>query len=322
MPRNGSGVYSKLAGTTAVPNTTIESAKYNSTIDDIAADLNLARPIVAGGTGATSVSAAQANLSVDNKVVYASKSGNYTVLDTDNNAVHRYTAAATVTLTAAATLGANWHYTVVADGGAVTIDPNGSETINGAATLTVPNGSSAKIICDGSNFFAVYKPSVWEPVGIGKYTLSAVSSLSITDLGAYTSMRITGYITPSATASIVMRTSTNNGVSYDSGASDYLLQSVYGAGTTPTAQQAAVAAMSLTAVPVTSANVLSVVITGFNQTRPTASVATNFTAIPTGATSEVVSSQRNANTACNAFQILLGAAGTMSGVINIEGIRG
>lgn len=55
MPRNGSGVMSKVAGTTATPNSVIESAKYNATIDDIIADLNAARPIVAGGTGATSV---------------------------------------------------------------------------------------------------------------------------------------------------------------------------------------------------------------------------------------------------------------------------
>lgn len=62
MPRNGSGVYSKPAGTTAVPNSTIESSKYNSVIDDIAADLNLARPIVAGGTGATTATAARTAL--------------------------------------------------------------------------------------------------------------------------------------------------------------------------------------------------------------------------------------------------------------------
>lgn len=58
MPRNISGIYSKPAGTTAVPGTPIESTKYNSTIDDIAADLNMARPITAGGTGATSAPAA------------------------------------------------------------------------------------------------------------------------------------------------------------------------------------------------------------------------------------------------------------------------
>ncbi|MCZ7855998.1 hypothetical protein O9X81_05175 [Agrobacterium salinitolerans] len=53
MPRNGSGVASKPPGTTAVPNTTVESAKYNSTIDDIYALLNDPLPITAGGTGAS-----------------------------------------------------------------------------------------------------------------------------------------------------------------------------------------------------------------------------------------------------------------------------
>ncbi|PCK81232.1 hypothetical protein, partial [Rhizobium sophoriradicis] len=85
--------------------------------------------------------------------VYAAKSGDYTALATDDNAVHRFTANATLTLTAAATLGANWQYTVIADGGTVTIDPNGAETIDGAATLTVPNGYSAHLICSGSAFF-------------------------------------------------------------------------------------------------------------------------------------------------------------------------
>jgi len=158
MPRNGSGIYSKPADTTAQPNTTIESAKYNQTIDDLVADANTPRPIVAGGHGAASVAGAQTNLSVDNKVVYAVKSGNYTALATDNNAVHRYTATATVTLTAAATLAANWHYTVVANGADITIDPNASETINGFTTLVVPNGSSVTIICDGANFFTASKP--------------------------------------------------------------------------------------------------------------------------------------------------------------------
>src|SRR5690606_21848320 len=57
-------VYSKPAWTTAVSGTTIESAKFNSVIDDIATDLNTVRPIVAGGTGAASSSAARTALSV------------------------------------------------------------------------------------------------------------------------------------------------------------------------------------------------------------------------------------------------------------------
>lgn len=62
MPRNGSGVYSKPVGTTAQPNTPIESQKYNSTIDDLVADANNARPVVAGGTGSQSPSGALSNL--------------------------------------------------------------------------------------------------------------------------------------------------------------------------------------------------------------------------------------------------------------------
>jgi hypothetical protein len=65
MPRDGSGIYTTPAGTTAVPDTTIESAKYNANVADVAADLNAARPIIAGGTGATSATAARTNLQAE-----------------------------------------------------------------------------------------------------------------------------------------------------------------------------------------------------------------------------------------------------------------
>lgn len=62
MPRNGLGVFSLPAGTAAVPNTTIKSADYNSALNDLAADMNKPRPIVAGGTGASTAGAALAAL--------------------------------------------------------------------------------------------------------------------------------------------------------------------------------------------------------------------------------------------------------------------
>jgi hypothetical protein len=177
-------VYSPPAGTLATTLTPIESAKYNAFVNDLTTDANAARPISAGGTGGTSVATAQTALSVDNKVVYAAKSGNYTALGTDNNAVHRYTATATVTLTAAATLAANWHYTVIADGADVTIDPNAAETIDGAATLIVSNGSSARIVCDGSAFFAEKANTVTQP-------FATVASAGTTNIGAATSQNVT-----------------------------------------------------------------------------------------------------------------------------------
>jgi hypothetical protein len=62
MPRDGSGVYSLPAGTTASPNTTIESAKYNAFGADLVVDANAARPITAGGTGAATATDALNNL--------------------------------------------------------------------------------------------------------------------------------------------------------------------------------------------------------------------------------------------------------------------
>lgn len=64
MPRDGSGIYSKPANSTASPNTTIESAKYNTVIDDLVTDANTDRPIVAGGTGASSAADARTSLGV------------------------------------------------------------------------------------------------------------------------------------------------------------------------------------------------------------------------------------------------------------------
>jgi hypothetical protein len=62
MPRDGSGVYSAPAGTIVTSGTTIESAKYNAFVNDLVADANLAVPVLRGGTGASSASAALVNL--------------------------------------------------------------------------------------------------------------------------------------------------------------------------------------------------------------------------------------------------------------------
>ena len=62
MSRDGSGIYSAPAGTTATAGTTIESAKYNAFVSDLVTDANTARPIVAGGTAATTASGARTSL--------------------------------------------------------------------------------------------------------------------------------------------------------------------------------------------------------------------------------------------------------------------
>ena len=63
MPRDtGTGIYSTPAGTDGIPNRTISSTAYNLNVHDVESDLNTARPIIAGGTGATDAATAVKNL--------------------------------------------------------------------------------------------------------------------------------------------------------------------------------------------------------------------------------------------------------------------
>jgi len=69
MSRNGSGVYSLPAGSTAVDNTIIDPVVFNTLISDLETDANTARPVVAGGTGATTAATARTNLGIKANVL-------------------------------------------------------------------------------------------------------------------------------------------------------------------------------------------------------------------------------------------------------------
>ena len=62
MPRDGSNIYHRPPGTDGVPNYTVESARYNAFTADVEQDLNLPRPVIAGGTGANNAADAMNNL--------------------------------------------------------------------------------------------------------------------------------------------------------------------------------------------------------------------------------------------------------------------
>lgn len=87
-----------------------------------------------------------------------SKNGNYTAVVNDNMTLLEFTAVATLSLTAAATLGNGHMFLVSGNGGGVTIDPNAAELINGAATVVVPDSSMALVLCTGSAFICFQLP--------------------------------------------------------------------------------------------------------------------------------------------------------------------
>lgn len=84
-------------------------------------------------------------------------SGNLAVTEAYENFLLNCTATLTLSLLDAATAEEGFYFIVKNSGtGLVTIDPDGSETIDGAATITVRPGESATIICDGSNWLSVF----------------------------------------------------------------------------------------------------------------------------------------------------------------------
>lgn len=68
MARNGSGVYSLPVGYLATTGATATAAQHNTPLEDLETDMNTARPVVAGGTGATNASAARDNLGVTTEI--------------------------------------------------------------------------------------------------------------------------------------------------------------------------------------------------------------------------------------------------------------
>ena len=88
----------------------------------------------------------------------SNKTAAYTVVAGDLGSIINCSGATsfTVSLTAAATLGAGfnvwvWNNTTTT-AMAVTIDPNGAETIDGVTTLILRLGEGTQIICDGTNW--------------------------------------------------------------------------------------------------------------------------------------------------------------------------
>ena len=84
------------------------------------------------------------------------KSGAYTVVAGDRGKVVQCAGSFTLAISAAATLGDGFSFTVMnVSTGIITIDPNLSETIDGYSTLNLSSGASVFVYCDGVSFRTV-----------------------------------------------------------------------------------------------------------------------------------------------------------------------
>jgi len=156
---------------------------------------------------------------------YATFTGAHTILATEHGAFFLKTGtAATWSPQAAATCGDGWHVTIRVEGADLTIDPQGTETVDGATTLIVPANTTIELWCNGTAFYTNQSGAwiSWTPgvsfgaattgitydTQIGSYiregtTVTAVGQITLTSKGSATgTARITGLpFTSSATQS-------------------------------------------------------------------------------------------------------------------------
>ena len=150
----------------------------------------------------------------------------YTVQASDAGKVISCTGTFTVTLLASAT--ADTGFVTLVENvstGTITVDGNASETINGETTVTVPPDFTLLLQSDGTNWLGYYFAPKGTVVELTRGTVSSAASLDLTagTWSLYKEIRLRFYDFIPATDNTIlqMRTSSDGGSSYDSGASDY-----------------------------------------------------------------------------------------------------
>jgi hypothetical protein len=161
LARNGSGVYSLPAIYEATTGDTILATQHNTPLEDLEQDMNTVRPIVAGGTEASTEIAALDNLHI--KGTNIASAGTTNLATATGDYVH---VTGTTTITALGTADAGNFRTVVFDG-ALTLTHNGTSLIlPSAANITTAAGDVAVFRSEGSGN--------WKCVGYHRATGRAI----------------------------------------------------------------------------------------------------------------------------------------------------
>ncbi|RWK79648.1 MAG: hypothetical protein EOR51_12125 [Mesorhizobium sp.] len=177
MPRAG-GIYSAPPGTTAAPNTTIESAKYNALVADLVDDANNARPVAAGGSGSTTAVGGN-----DNFNTYSSDMLSAATVNLANATGTIVNVTGTVTITALGTVAAGAERVLIF-AGILTLTHNASSLIlpTGANITTAAGDVATMRSKGGGNWVCVgYQRANGKPLVVNVDDTFTVTS---TDAGA------------------------------------------------------------------------------------------------------------------------------------------
>lgn len=173
----------------------------------------------------------------------------------------------------------------------------------------------------------VRKNGVWAPVGgwepIGVYQITAQSSYPILNLGAFRAIRAhASLLQNTSNGNLYLQASTDNGQNYDT--TNYQSQYSFTSSGTATHGFGSAAGYSLNAIATLAGDRIAVVaeISDFNQPNASLYTARNFeiTAGPS-AEREELGGRHTTSVARNALR-LTASAGTVTGFLVLEGVRG
>ncbi len=137
----------------------------------------------------------------------------------------------TLSIPVSSSLATKWCVHIINEGtGLITIDPNGAETINGVATLSLYPGESCTVMNTSSGVFTAFGMVRQREVSI--FTINASNSTTIDftglDNSAFRSyiFRLENVVPVTDATTLWCRFSTNGGSSYAAGGSDYIYSGV------------------------------------------------------------------------------------------------
>jgi len=167
--------------------------------------------------------------------------------------------------------------------------------------------------------------SLWEPIAVVDF-VSASTGVPVLDLGAFNDIRISWETRITASTSLGIQLSTNNGASWISGATDYAVGATYTLqlpSITTSGSIASISMMQLAAIDSLGWGGRGVLeLTRFNKPLWTVGVGQAcFSNAGQGLNIQNLGYASSQQVVCNAFRLMTGGAASLTGRMIVEGIR-
>lgn len=249
-----------------------------------------------------------------------SRSSNTILAAANYDTLIRATSTFTQTLTAAATLGDGWRIWYRNSGaGIITFDPNSSETIDGFTTLNIYPGEECLITCDGTSFYTV---GLAGRVILETKTLSGVATADFLNFDnnrfSRYEFQVSNMYPATNTDALWVRTTSNAGSSYNSGASDYAHNRVQGVTLTSAGTDSKIVLCG--SVDNTFTRGASLIIEMTTPSGP-ANILTHGRFLDGGAAEQILQSAGFTPAAVNGLRFLFSSGNISSGAIRQIGLR-